>query len=214
MIIEYQKEFEKILKKKFNEKFTVVVNLQENILEENILEDTEIQKDEILKKQILSKFHRFLLKKKDISSNSLAQPKINLQRYVNRIKKSQLALLSKSKEKVEIEKQILEAEKENKIKKKDYLLYTQKFEKSFCYKNIELLKIYLNCFAKIKTRKDTNFTARQHKFLVKLIKKARLASILPFTFQQYLLECEKAIFNSEEVLFEQDIQNILTDTSR
>lgn len=48
------------------------------------------------------------------------------------------------------------------------------------YKNIDLLRKFINDQGKILSRRSTGLTAKQQKILTKSIKRARILSLLPF----------------------------------
>ena len=61
-----------------------------------------------------------------------------------------------------------------------YLLVLKKFDNVVDYKNPKLLSAFLNKYGKILPRRLTGLNSKQHKRVTKLIKRARIAALLPF----------------------------------
>lgn len=71
---------------------------------------------------------------------------------------------------------------EKKIKKSlQYLLLIKKFDQVVDYKNIQLLKAFLNKYGKIRSRRKTRIPIQLQRSISKAIRKARAFGLIPFT---------------------------------
>jgi small subunit ribosomal protein S18 len=71
---------------------------------------------------------------------------------------------------------------DKKIKKPlQYLLLLKKFENVIDYKNIKLLKAFLNKYGKIRSRRKTRIPVQKQRAISKAIRKSRSFGLLPFT---------------------------------
>jgi ribosomal protein S18 len=71
---------------------------------------------------------------------------------------------------------------EKKIKKSlQYLLLLKKFDNVVDYKNIKLLKAFLNKYGKIRSRRKTKIPVQQQRLIAKAIRKSRAFGLIPFT---------------------------------
>jgi ribosomal protein S18 len=71
---------------------------------------------------------------------------------------------------------------EKKIKKSlQYLLLLKKFENIIDYKNIKLLKAFLNKYGKIRSRRKTRIPVQKQRAISKAIRKSRAFGLIPFT---------------------------------
>ncbi len=69
-----------------------------------------------------------------------------------------------------------------KIKKSlQYLLVLRKFNNIIDYKNIRLLKAFLNKYGKIKPRRKTRIPTQRHHSIARAIRKSRALGLIPFT---------------------------------
>lgn len=69
-----------------------------------------------------------------------------------------------------------------KIKKSlQYLLLLKKFNNTIDYKNIRLLKAFLNKYGKIKPRRKTRLNVQKQREIAKAIRKSRALGLIPFT---------------------------------
>jgi small subunit ribosomal protein S18 len=74
------------------------------------------------------------------------------------------------------------AKTEKKVKKSlQYLLLLKKFNNIIDYKNIKLLKAFLNKFGKIKSRRKTRIPVQKQRAISKAIRKSRALGLIPFT---------------------------------
>lgn len=72
--------------------------------------------------------------------------------------------------------------KPKKIKKSlQYLLILKKFNNVIDYKNIKLLKAFLNKYGKIRSRRKTRISIQTQKKIAKAIRKSRSFGLIPFT---------------------------------
>ena len=72
--------------------------------------------------------------------------------------------------------------KVKKIKKSlQYLLILKKFHGVIDYKNIRLLKAFLNKYGKIKPRRKTRISVQKQRQISKAIRKSRALGLIPFT---------------------------------
>lgn len=72
--------------------------------------------------------------------------------------------------------------KSKKIKKSlQYLLILKKFNNIIDYKNIKLLRAFLNKYGKIRPRRKTKVSIQQQRAVAKAIRKSRALGIIPFT---------------------------------
>lgn len=62
-----------------------------------------------------------------------------------------------------------------------YLLVLKKFNNVVDYKNIKLLKAFLNKYGKIRPRRKTRISIQQQRSISKAIRKSRAYGIIPFT---------------------------------
>jgi small subunit ribosomal protein S18 len=70
---------------------------------------------------------------------------------------------------------------EKKIKKSlQYLLLLKKFDDLIDYKNVKLLKAFLNKYGKIRSRRKTRVSIQKQKLIAKAIKKSRVVGLIPF----------------------------------
>jgi len=71
---------------------------------------------------------------------------------------------------------------ERKIKKSlQYLLLIKKFNNIIDYKNIKLLKAFLNKYGKIRSRRKTRIPVQKQREISKAIRKSRAFGLIPFT---------------------------------
>jgi small subunit ribosomal protein S18 len=71
---------------------------------------------------------------------------------------------------------------EKKMKKSlQYLFLLKKFEETIDYKNIKLLKAFLNKYGKIRSRRKTKIPVQKQRAISKAIRKSRAFGLLPFT---------------------------------
>ena len=74
--------------------------------------------------------------------------------------------------------------KVNKIKKLkkslQYILLLKKFNNIIDYKNIKLLKAFLNKYGKIRSRRKTRVPVQKQRAVAKAIRKARSFGLIPF----------------------------------
>jgi small subunit ribosomal protein S18 len=101
------------------------------------------------------------------------------------IKDKKLKLFSLTKKRTNWN-QSLSLNKEIKLEKKikrslQYILLLKKFDNIIEYKNIKLLKAFLNKFGKIRPRRKTRIPLQQQRSLAKSIKKARSFGLIPFS---------------------------------
>jgi ribosomal protein S18 len=76
---------------------------------------------------------------------------------------------------------------EKKIKKSlQYILLLKKFENVIDYKNIKLLKAFLNKYGKIRPRRKTRIPIQKQRTISKAIRKSRALGLLPFTCDLYV----------------------------
>lgn len=74
--------------------------------------------------------------------------------------------------------------KSKKIRKSlQYLLILKKFNNIIDYKNIKLLKAFLNKYGKIRPRRKTRINVQKQKQIARAIRKSRAFGIIPFTCQ-------------------------------
>jgi len=72
--------------------------------------------------------------------------------------------------------------KPKKLKKSlQYLLLLKKFNNLIDYKNIRLLKAFLNKYGKIKPRRKTRVSVQSQRAISKAIRKSRALGLIPFT---------------------------------
>jgi ribosomal protein S18 len=72
--------------------------------------------------------------------------------------------------------------RQKKIKKSlQYLLILKKFKNIIDYKNIKLLKAFLNKYGKIRPRRKTRINVQKQKEISKAIRKSRSLGLIPFT---------------------------------
>lgn len=72
--------------------------------------------------------------------------------------------------------------KPKKIKKSlQYLLIIKKFNNIIDYKNIKLLKAFLNKYGKIRPRRKTRISIQKQKQIARAIRKSRSFGLIPFT---------------------------------
>ena len=72
--------------------------------------------------------------------------------------------------------------KPKKIKKSlQYLLILRKFQNIVDYKNVKLLKAFLNKYGKIRPRRKTRVAIQQQKKIARAIRKSRAVGIIPYT---------------------------------
>lgn len=72
--------------------------------------------------------------------------------------------------------------KQKKVKKSlQYLLILKKFNNVIDYKNIKLLKAFLNKYGKIRPRRKTRMKVQKQKEIAKAIRKSRSFGLIPFT---------------------------------
>ena len=72
--------------------------------------------------------------------------------------------------------------KPKKIKKTlQYLLIIKKFNNVIDYKNIKLLKAFLNKYGKIRPRRKTRISVQKQKKIARAIRKSRSVGVIPFT---------------------------------
>lgn len=62
-----------------------------------------------------------------------------------------------------------------------YLLVLKKFNNVVDYKNIKLLKAFLNKYGKIRPRRKTRISVQQQRVISKAIRKSRVCGLIPFT---------------------------------
>jgi small subunit ribosomal protein S18 len=62
-----------------------------------------------------------------------------------------------------------------------YLLVLKKFDNVVDYKNIKLLKAFLNKYGKIRPRRKTRISVQQQRLISKAIRKSRAYGLIPFT---------------------------------
>ena len=62
-----------------------------------------------------------------------------------------------------------------------YLLVLKKFNNVVDYKNIKLLKAFLNKYGKIIPRRKTRISVQQQRVISKAIRKSRVCGLIPFT---------------------------------
>lgn len=77
-----------------------------------------------------------------------------------------------------------EKNKNKRHKKKkslQYIFYLKKFKSTVEYTNVNLLRVFLTKYAKIKARRKTRVVVQQHKKIAKSIRKARIAGLIPFS---------------------------------
>jgi len=71
---------------------------------------------------------------------------------------------------------------EKKVKKTlQYLLLLRKFNNIIDYKNIKLLKAFLNKYGKIRSRRKTRISIKKQRAISKAIRKSRALGLIPFT---------------------------------
>lgn len=71
--------------------------------------------------------------------------------------------------------------KQKKIKKSlQYLLLLKKFNNIIDYKNIKLLKAFLNKYGKIRPRRKTRIPLQKQHKIAKAIRKSRALGLIPF----------------------------------
>jgi ribosomal protein S18 len=71
---------------------------------------------------------------------------------------------------------------EKKIKKSlQYLLLLKKFNNVVDYKNIKLLKAFLNKYGKIRSRRKTRIPVQKQRLVAKAIRKSRALGLISFT---------------------------------
>jgi ribosomal protein S18 len=71
---------------------------------------------------------------------------------------------------------------EKKVKKTlQYLLLLRKFNNIIDYKNIKLLKAFLNKYGKIRSRRKTRISIQKQRAISKAIRKSRALGLIPFT---------------------------------
>lgn len=76
----------------------------------------------------------------------------------------------------------LKPSKTKRIKKSlQYLLLLKKFANIVDYKNIKLLKAFLNKYGKIRPRRKTRITVQKQHQISKAIRKSRSLGLIPFT---------------------------------
>lgn len=63
-----------------------------------------------------------------------------------------------------------------------YILLLKKFDNVIDYKNVKLLKAFLNKYGKIRPRRKTRINIQEQRAIAKSIRKARAFSLIPFTF--------------------------------
>lgn len=63
-----------------------------------------------------------------------------------------------------------------------YILLLRKFNNVIDYKNIKLLKAFLNKYGKIRPRRKTRLNVQQQRSIAKSIRKSRAFGLIPFTF--------------------------------
>lgn len=63
-----------------------------------------------------------------------------------------------------------------------YILLVKKFNNEIDYKNIKLLKAFLNKYGKIRSRRKTRLPVQVQRKISKSIRKARAFGIIPFTY--------------------------------
>jgi ribosomal protein S18 len=74
------------------------------------------------------------------------------------------------------------AKPEKKLKKTlQYLLLLKKFNNIIDYKNIKLLKAFLNKYGKIRSRRKTRIPVQKQRAISKAIRKSRAFGLIPFT---------------------------------
>lgn len=74
------------------------------------------------------------------------------------------------------------AKPEKKLKKSlQYLLLLKKFNNIIDYKNIKLLKAFLNKYGKIRSRRKTRIPVQKQRAISKAIRKSRALGLIPFT---------------------------------
>ena len=61
-----------------------------------------------------------------------------------------------------------------------YLLLLKKFQNQIDYKNIKLLKAFLNKYGKIRPRRKTRISVQKQHKICRAIKKARTLKLIPF----------------------------------
>lgn len=64
-----------------------------------------------------------------------------------------------------------------------YIFFLKKFKSLVDYTNINLLKIFLTKFGKIKANRKTRVNVQQHRKIAKAIRKARIEKLLPFSIK-------------------------------
>jgi len=70
---------------------------------------------------------------------------------------------------------------DKKIKKSlQYLLILKKYENEIDYKNIQLLRAFLNKYGKIRSRRKTRIPIQKQRRVAKAIRKARAFGLIPF----------------------------------
>ena len=99
--------------------------------------------------------------------------------------KKQLTTFNVSKKKTNWNQSLLSL-KPKKIEKKmkkslQYLFLLKKFEQTIDYKNIKLLKAFLNNYGKIRSRRKTKIPVQKQRAISKAIRKSRAFGLLPFT---------------------------------
>jgi len=71
---------------------------------------------------------------------------------------------------------------EKKVKKSlQYILVLKKFNNIIDFKNIKLLKAFLNKYGKIRSRRKTRVPIQKQRAIAKAIRKARAFHLIPFT---------------------------------
>lgn len=77
---------------------------------------------------------------------------------------------------------VLKPTKPKKIKKSlQYLLILKKFNNVIDYKNLKLLKAFLNKYGKIRPRRKTRISVQKQKKIARAIRKSRSFGLIPFT---------------------------------
>ena len=72
--------------------------------------------------------------------------------------------------------------KPKKIRKSlQYLLLLKKFKNRIDYKNVKLLKAFLNKYGKIRPRRKTRISVQKQHAIAHAIKKSRAFKLIPFT---------------------------------
>ena len=63
-----------------------------------------------------------------------------------------------------------------------YLLVLKKFNNVIDYKNVKLLKAFLNKYGKIRPRRKTKIPVQKQRAIAKAIRKSRAFGIIPFIY--------------------------------